>query len=54
MSWRALGNVRTSKSCTVRFSAGMPRAAVAARTSCASVSAGNPAGSEREAVEKAT
>ena len=54
MSWRTAGKVRTSKSCTVRFASGMPSTPVAARTSWASVSAGKPLGSDRDAVEKAT
>ena len=54
MSWRTLGKVRTSKSCTVRCDCGIPSVAVAARTSCTSVSAGKPAGSDRDAEENAT
>src|SRR5437660_74418 len=54
MSWRCSGNVRTSKSCTVRFSGAMPSSAVAALTSPASVSGGNPSGNERVAIENAT
>ena len=34
ISWRCSGKVRTSKSWTVRFAAGMPSSAVAAATSC--------------------
>jgi len=48
------GNVRTSKSCTIRLPAGMPISAVASLTSRASVSGANPSGSERVAIEKAT
>ena len=44
MSWRRSGNVRTSKSWTVRFASGMPSSAVASRTSRASVSGANPGG----------
>ena len=54
MSWRRSGKVRTSKSCTVSDSAGMPSSAVASATSRASVSGGKPGGSERVAIEKAT
>ena len=54
MSWRRSGNVRTSKSWTIRLSAGIPIAAVAARTSFASVSGGNPSGSDFVAIENAT
>src|SRR5436190_10998115 len=54
MSWRCSGNVRTSKSWTVRFSGAIPSSVVASRTSRASVSGGKPSGSERVAIEKAT
>ena len=54
MSWRRSGNVRTSKSCTVRCDSGMPSSAVASRTSRASVSGANPGGSDRVAIENAT
>ena len=50
----ALGNVRTSKSCTVRCESGIPSSAVASRTSRASVSGANPGGNERVAIENAT
>ena len=46
--------VRTSKSCTVRFSGEIPSSAVASFTSCASVSGGKPSGSDRVAMENAT
>src|SRR6266511_585592 len=54
MSCRRCGNVRTSKSCTVRFSAGIPSSAVASFTSRASVSGAKPSGRERVAIENAT
>ena len=44
ISWRTSGKVRTSKSWTVRWSGAIPSAAVAARASCTSVSAGKPVG----------
>ncbi len=53
MSCRRSGNVRTSKSCTVSNSPGMPSSAVASATSRASVSGGKPGGSERVAIENA-
>ncbi len=53
ISWRTVGNVRTSKSWTSAARGGMPSAAVAARASCTSVSSGKPSGSEREADENA-
>ena len=54
MSCLRSGNVRTSKSCTVRWLSGMPSSAVASRTSRASVSGAKPSGSDRVAMEKAT
>ena len=54
MSCRRSGNVRTSKSCTVRCSSPRPSSAVAWRTSRASVSGSKPSGSERVAIENAT
>ncbi len=53
MSWRRSGNVRTSKSWTVRCASGIPSSAVASRTSFARVSGAKPDGSERVAIEKA-
>ena len=53
ISCRTVGKVRTSKSWIETRSGSMPRAVVAARASCTSVSAGNPSGSERDADEKA-
>src|SRR5919204_3190565 len=54
MSWRCSGNVRTSKSWTVRFSGAIPSSAVASFTSRASVSGAKPSGSDRVAIENAT
>ena len=54
MSCRRSGNVRTSKSWTVRFASGMPSSAVASRTSRASVSGAKPSGSDFVAIENAT
>ena len=53
MSWRRSGNVRTSKSWTVRLSCGIPISFVAARTSRASVSGGKPSGRDFVATENA-
>jgi len=54
MSCRCSGNVRTSKSCTVRFSREIPSSAVASSTSRARVSGGKPSGSDLVAIENAT
>jgi hypothetical protein len=54
MSWRRSGNVRTSKSWTVRELSRIPSSPVASRTSLASVSGSKPGGKERVAMENAT